>query len=381
MRGTNPNMRKMFFAAALLTLLCMFDLPFPERAEALSTADIFRRYAPSVATLLVTRNDGKQGIGTGFLVSGGEILTNFHVIDKAESVAVHFSEEVWYSAKRIIAQDPEKDLALVWVERIDPPLPWLGLSKIRVPEGGDIVVIGSPRGLEKTVTTGIISGYRTFGRTAVLQITAPISGGSSGSPILDTNGGVVGIAIGTLKDSQGLNFAVDAKEIAAFLQTRPFKTPAPTAQSDKQTASSSPQQPQRKAAEVLPFASVMAKLELARPGMKADQVRQSLGEPAQTDERGTGYFASTWDFRNNRALFVVWDRNGVVERSSWIEYYPTKDEASVRARTVTDLAGAQYGKPGASSQSGKSWKRGDATVGIEQQSASNNHMVIFKLTK
>jgi S1-C subfamily serine protease len=72
----------------------------------------------------VTRKGGRTSQGTGFLVSaGGEVLTNFHVADNAESIQVYFSETLWHSARRIVAQDPEKDLALLRIERVAPSLP------------------------------------------------------------------------------------------------------------------------------------------------------------------------------------------------------------------------------------------------------------------
>ncbi|MDR3232023.1 MAG: serine protease [Synergistaceae bacterium] len=354
---------------------------FSERAEALSTADIFRRYSSSVATLVVTKSDGKQALGTAFLVSdSGELLTNFHVVDDAVSIAVHFSEDVWYSAKRIVAQDPVRDLALVWVERIGHPVSRLGVSRTRIPEGGEIVVIGSPMGLDKTITTGIVSGYRTRGTTSLIQITAPISGGSSGSPVFDTNGGIVGIAVGALKSetSQGINFAIDAGEIAAFLSARPFtaKTaPAPSITSQPAPLSAV------KIVQPLSFTEILAKLELVRPGTPASQAERSLGAATQTEERSKNYNRSIWNFTDNNALFMVWDRNGVVERSTWVEYFRTKDEAAIRVKTALDLAAGQFGKPDGASQGGNTWKRGAVTVGIEQQSSSDSHMVIFRMGK
>ena len=128
--------QKMRRALAIAIVSVILGLFLPQRSYGLSTADLFKRYSPSVATLIVTRKDGKTSQGTGFLISaGGEILTNFHVIDNAESVEVYFSDSLWYSAKRIVAQDPEKDLALLWVERVAPSLSYLQISQAKIPEG------------------------------------------------------------------------------------------------------------------------------------------------------------------------------------------------------------------------------------------------------
>ncbi|MDR1873487.1 MAG: S1C family serine protease [Synergistaceae bacterium] len=380
-------MKKTLYGAAGLSLLWTLLLwMFPEaslfsgKAEALSTAEIFQRCSPSVATLLVTRKDGKQSLGTAFVTSAGrELLTNFHIVDGAVSITVYFSEQTWYNAKRIVAQDPEKDLALIWVEdRFDPPVPWLGVSRTRIPEGGDVVVIGSPLGFDRTISTGIVSGYRRRGTTSLLQITAPISEGSSGSPVFDGNGRVVGIAVGAVKNdrSEGINFAVDAEEIAAFLSARPFREKVASKSPPRQAVPMSA----RKPVPPLSFEEIMAKLELARPGMPASQAGQNLGEPARTEERGRNYYCNTWDFGDQKALLLVWDRNGVVERSTWVEYYRTKEEAAARVQSGLDSAARRLGKPSGSSQGGNVWKRQDGiVVGVEQQSGRDSHMVIFRL--
>ena len=314
-------------ALAIAIVFVILGLFLPQRSYGLSTADLFKRYSPSVATLVVTRKDGKTSQGTGFLISaGGEILTNFHVIDNAESVEVYFSEALWYSAKRIVAQDPEKDLALLWVERVAPSLSYLQISQAKIPEGSALVVIGTPRGFEKTVSTGIVSGYRARGATSLIQITAPISSGSSGSPVFDTGGKVIGLAIGTLKDSQGMNFAVDAKEIADFLRTRPFKmsVAAEKQESPSKTSASPALTNPREPAKLLSLPEIWAKLEAVRPRTAMDRVRQSLGTPDKEDERGQNYTLSLWNFKNNSAILFVWDRNDAVERSEWVERYATK---------------------------------------------------------
>jgi hypothetical protein len=361
-------------------------LLLPQRSDALSTAELFRRCSPSVATLIVTRKDGRTSQGTGFLVSaGGEVLTNFHVVDNAESVQVYFSETLWHSAKRIVAQDPEKDLALLWIERVSPSLPYLQISQAKIPEGSDLVVIGTPRGFEKTVSTGIVSGYRTRGTTSLIQITAPISSGSSGSPVFETSGKVIGLAIGTLQDAQGMNFAVDGKEIADFLRGRPFKMPSAAKKQTNPSKTSAnaalKMKNSREPVKLLSLPEILAKLEVSRPPTAMDRVRQSLGAPDKEDERGQNYTLSLWDFKSNDAVLFVWDRNDTVERSEWVERYATKEEAASRAQAMLALAAQSFGKHSAASQNGKTWKRGGYSIGIEQQSTQNTHMVMFKATR
>jgi hypothetical protein len=357
-------------------------LLLPEECWALSTADLFRRYSPSVATLIVTRKDGKASQGTGFLISSaGEVLTNFHVVDNAESVEVHFSKTLWYSAKRIVAQDPEKDLALLWVERVAPSLSYLQISPAKKPEGSDLVVIGTPRGFEKTVSTGILSGYRTYGPLSLIQITAPISSGSSGSPVFDTGGKVIGIAIGTLQNAQGLNFAVEGEEIAKFLRARPFKTPAETKKRTISSTTNGSLKNAREPVKQLSLPEILAKLEVVRPRTGIDQVRQKLGAPDKEDERSQGYYLRLWGFKSNDAILFVWDRDKVVERAEWVERYSTKEEADSRAKAMLALAAQSFGKHSASSQNGKTWKRGGYFVGIENHSVQDSHMVMFKATQ
>jgi hypothetical protein len=358
------------------------------RSEALTTTDLFQRYAPSVATLRVTRKDGAVAQGTGFLISSsGELLTNFHVLDNADIVEVYFSERLWYSAKRIVAQDPEKDLALLWIERVNPSLVRLELNLAKSPEGSDVTVIGTPRGFEKTITTGILSGYRKSGQVSLIQITAPISSGSSGSPVFDVNGRVIGIAIGAIKDSQGLNFAIDAKEIADFLRRRPFKTLAAAKPSSSASVSAhlsntgASSVSSRNSVRMLSLQEILAKLELARPRSAIDRVKQNFGAPDRENERGKDYYLRLWDFQTNNAVLFVWDRASAVERSVWTEYYATKEEAASRAQSMSALAVQFFGQHSSASQSGKVWKRKDYSIGIEQQSTSTNHMVIFKATQ
>ncbi|MDR1979168.1 MAG: serine protease [Synergistaceae bacterium] len=371
--------------ALYVMMAFVLGMLLPRQSDALSAAELFKRYSTPVATLIVTRNDGKTAQGTGFLISsGGELLTNFHVIDNAESVEVHFSERRWYSAKRIVAQDPEADLALLWIERVDPSISHLQLSPTKIPEGSDLVVIGTPYGFDKTISTGIVSGYRTRGETSLIQITAPISSGSSGSPVFETGGKVIGVAIGAIQDGQGLNFAVDSKEILDFLRARPFKTSVAAARKNANSSRNPTNAASlnvQESAKQLSLPEILTKLDLARPRTTIEQAKQRLGTSTREDERGQNYYLNLWDFKSNNAVLMVWDRNNVVERSEWVEHYDTKEKAASRAQAMLALASQSFGKHSAASQSGKTWKRGDYFVGIEQQSAKNTHVVLFKATR
>ncbi|MDR1621742.1 MAG: S1C family serine protease [Synergistaceae bacterium] len=370
-------MRRALYVAMTFVFLGML---LPRQSDALSVADLFKRHSPPIATLIVTRKDGKESQGTGFLISsGGELLTNFHVIDNAESVEVHFSKTLWYSAKRIVAQDPEKDLALLWIERVDPSLSYLQINPAKIPEGSDLVVIGTPRGFDKTVSTGIVSGYRTRGKTSLIQITAPISSGSSGSPIFEMGGRVIGIAIGGLQDSQGLNFAVDSREIASFLRTRPFNMPA--AAGGKTTPSANAALDVQKPPRLLSLPEILAKLEMARPRMAIAEARRKLGAPDEENEQGQNYTLNLWDFKSNNALLFVWDRDKIVEHAEWVERYATKEEAASRAQTMMALAAQSFGKHSAASQNSKTWKRDGYSIGIDRQSEEDIHLVMFKATR
>jgi hypothetical protein len=113
--------------------------------------------------------------------------------------------------------DEFNDIVILEVE--GEPMPVLEIDTSRICEiGEDVYAIGNPRGLEGTFSKGMVSGYRTVLGKKVMQITAPISPGSSGGPIIGTNGKAVGMAVSCVLDGQNLNFAVPANEIAACIK-------------------------------------------------------------------------------------------------------------------------------------------------------------------
>lgn len=155
----------------------------------------------------------EQGTGSGFLISAdGVIATNHHVIDGARQLLVKLGDGRELEVEGVIATDAAHDVALIKVA--GEALPFLELgSAASLREGDRVAVIGSPLGLAGSISEGIFSATRDvmMGREGPwLQITAAISPGSSGSPVLDGDGRVVGVAVATMLGGQSVNLAVPA---------------------------------------------------------------------------------------------------------------------------------------------------------------------------
>ncbi|MEI8181735.1 MAG: DegQ family serine endoprotease [Desulfomonile sp.] len=156
-----------------------------------------------------------QGMGSGVIVSAdGVILTNSHVVKDADEIKVNLSDKRSYDAK-VIGADPESDIAVIKIDAKGLPTAQLGdSSKLRV--GEIVMAIGNPFGLNRTVTSGIISAT---GRTNVgiidyedfLQTDAAINPGNSGGPLVNIRGEVIGINTAIASRSggyQGIGFAI-----------------------------------------------------------------------------------------------------------------------------------------------------------------------------
>jgi hypothetical protein len=155
--------------------------------------------------------------GSGFFVSSNTIVTNYHVIRGATRIyAKRIGSETLLPVERVVSEDPKRDLALLAVRGVDAPALRLGAySSLTI--GQDIFVIGNPEGLEGTLSTGIISGFRQSAGNRYIQITAPISHGSSGGPVLNASGEVIGVAVAFKSQGQNLNFAIPVDDVKALL--------------------------------------------------------------------------------------------------------------------------------------------------------------------
>ena len=158
-----------------------------------------------------------HSLGTGFVVDkSGLIATNIHVIAGHERLVVILPDQRQFPILEVVSHDPNVDLAIVRIAAHDLPSLVLGDSD-GVHAGDPIVAIGHPLGLEDTVSNGLISAVRSLDGVTVLQISAPIAPGSSGGPIFNERGEVIGVCTALLQGGQNLNFGVPSKYVRALL--------------------------------------------------------------------------------------------------------------------------------------------------------------------
>ena len=201
-------------------LLLLLLIPAPIRAQDL-LPELVRRIKPSAVAIETFDSRGeKLTRGSGFFIEGDRIVTNRHVIEGAYRAEVHSSTGAVYPVKGVLAVDAEGDIALLKIDVPANQVRPLQLDKTSPQEGESVVVIGNPLGLEGSVTNGIVSAVRdipTFGR--IIQITAPISSGSSGSPVVNMQGQVIGIATLQITGGQSVNFAIPSERISQLQVT------------------------------------------------------------------------------------------------------------------------------------------------------------------
>jgi len=223
-----PYGRQMFFSATTpREVQPRGDLADFER----TTIQLFQNASPSVVQVVAQRSGGRgfggfdgedepgQGSGTGFLWdSSGNVVTNAHVIDGADRVAIRTEAGNIVDAN-VVGVAPNYDLAVVRINTIrplPPPLPIGTSSDLKV--GQSVFAIGNPFGLDQSLTTGVISALKRRMPTAagreisdVIQTDAAINPGNSGGPLLDSAGRVIGVNSAIISPSganAGIGFAI-----------------------------------------------------------------------------------------------------------------------------------------------------------------------------
>jgi S1-C subfamily serine protease len=173
------------------------------------------RVGPAVVSLSVTSDRGPHGTGSGVAIApDGYVLTNSHVVHGARGIEVGLTDGRRLAA-RLVGEDPATDLAVVRVAASG--LPFAAFATDAPRPGQLAVAIGNPLGFESTVSAGVVSavGRALRGRDArlvenVIQHTAALNPGSSGGPLVDTHGRVLGVNTAIIALAQGIGFAIPA---------------------------------------------------------------------------------------------------------------------------------------------------------------------------
>ena len=216
-----------FPRAAIVVLLLFCTISTASAQTTLPAEDIAEKALAATVYLEMKDKNGKTlGIGSGFFVKPNLIATNYHVIEgAAKGTAKLVGKYTRYNIEGVTATDKTNDLALLKVTAFGiKPLSLGNSDKVRI--GETVYVAGNPKGLEGTFSDGIISSRRDKFTKERLQMTAPISPGSSGGPVLNRKGEVIGVSVAVHRalDAQNLNFAIPSKYLKKLLEkSKPAK--------------------------------------------------------------------------------------------------------------------------------------------------------------
>ena len=202
------------YVSLVLFLFCQVVV-----AYALTPQEIAKKALDSTVLLVMEDINGQPlGVGSGFFVQPNQIATNFHVIEgAARGTAKRVGQDTVFSIEGFTAMDEDRDLAIIQVP--DAQVRSLPLADSDAVAVGDTVyVVGNPKGfLEGTFSHGLISAIRQLDARKLFQLTAPISSGNSGGPVLNEKGEVIGVAVAQVKDGQNLNFAVPSNYLKSLI--------------------------------------------------------------------------------------------------------------------------------------------------------------------
>ena len=210
----NNKKQFLYFIGLTLSLFCVVI-----GANAQSPQQIAKKALVSTVLLVMEDTNGQPlSLGSGFFVRDGQVATNLHVVKGASrGYAKLMGQKTKYDIEGITAVDVERDLIILKISISGTQVISLGDSDT-VQIGSPVYAVGNPRGLEGTFSQGIISSIRKVGTDKILQLTAPISPGSSGGPVLNDEGHVIGVSVATFRGGQNLNFAIPSNYLKKLME-------------------------------------------------------------------------------------------------------------------------------------------------------------------
>lgn len=201
---------------AIIRALPLAALLIAAPTFALDAREIYQSASPSIVRItIMDANNRVKRLGSGFFVGNGRVIvTNYHVIEAAAIIQAETIIGDVFQIRTVLGIDKARDLALL--QSPQPGCP-LALSAHISEIGEPVIALGNPKGFDRTLSQGVISGVRRKAGDVIYQIDAAISGGSSGGPILDKHGQVIGVATFFHRDGQNLNFAYSSEYVRDLL--------------------------------------------------------------------------------------------------------------------------------------------------------------------
>jgi len=214
--------------ALIIATLCFTSLSsLAQIAAKLDPSEIYERSINSVVVAVCSTSDGVTRQGTGVILRGdGVIVTDYHVCGDAANARIKMRNGDIYDQVSIVEIDEKKDIVVMKIKATGlPALPVADSDAVKI--GSTVYAIGAPLGLEGSITNGIISSVRPANEMftwadnfKIIQFTAPVAHGSSGSPLLNDRGQVVGLAFAIKNEGQNLNAAIPINYVTPLLDSK-----------------------------------------------------------------------------------------------------------------------------------------------------------------
>lgn len=171
-------------------------------------------------------NGSPAGSGSGFFIEkDGTGITNYHVLDKSTKAVIRLKDGKVYEIDKVLASDKKWDIVKFSIRNVDgADFDYLEFSNKDVEQGDKVYNLGAPMGLEQTFSDGLISSIRSDSHGKIIQVSIPISQGSSGSPIMNESGEVIAVASFKSMKGENLNFGVQINdELLSQMKSNPFQ--------------------------------------------------------------------------------------------------------------------------------------------------------------
>jgi serine protease Do len=235
-------LRSSLFAATVSACFAMAGSLSPVQAQ-LKPEEVYSAVSPSVVAIEIENVAGKHFVGNAFLVKGaGLAVTAWHVVHDARRIRARFNDNQSVLVTGVVDKNERLDLALLQLGAGTRPRIKLAEAAPRV--GSRVYLVGSPRGLDFSISEGLVSQIRILDGVRYYQLSCPISPGDSGGPVLNDRGEAIGVVSWRKADAENVGFAIPSLEITSLNGTLPalaWTATAPVGSHPAETPQAAPQ--------------------------------------------------------------------------------------------------------------------------------------------